>query len=304
MININDLSLTKLIGNTPLYKLKVATGGADVYIKLEGNNPGGSIKDRAAWGMLKLAQDNGKLKDDSIIIESTSGNTGIGLAFLGKALGLHVILTMPDSMSVERRAVLKAFGAELVLTPSSQGMKGAGDKAKELAENEKNAFIPNQFKNPGNPWAHEQTTGPEILSQVPKDKRLAAFVASFGSGGTITGVGRALRNCIKDVDLVAVEPSSSPLVTEGKLGQHKIEGIGANFIPENLDRALVKHYMTVTDEEAFKTTKWLAAEEGIFSGISTGANVWTAIRIAEQLSKNDIVVTVQPDRGDKYLSVF
>jgi cysteine synthase A len=304
MLKVNDLPLACLIGNTPLYKLAIETGGADVYIKLEGNNPGGSIKDRAAWGMLNFAQHNCEIKANSVIVESTSGNTGIGLALLGKALGLHVILTMPDSMSVERRAVLKAFGAELVLTPASQGMKGASDKAQEIAAKEKNAFIPDQFANPGNPWAHEQTTGPEILSQVPKDKNLAAFVASFGSGGTITGVGRALRKVFPDVDLVAVEPASSPLVTEGRLGSHEIEGIGANFIPKNLDRTLVTHYMTVTDEASFETTKWLAAEEGIFSGISTGANVWAAIETAKKLPKNSIVVTVQPDRGDKYLSIF
>ncbi|MCE5202439.1 MAG: cysteine synthase A [Synergistaceae bacterium] len=304
MSRVDSLEILKLVGNTPLYRLKKDTGGAEVWVKLEGNNPGGSIKDRAAWGMLKRAEDEGLLREGAVIVEPTSGNTGIGLALLGRALGLRVVLTMPGSMSVERRTILKAFGAELVLTPAEEGMKGAFDAANAILEKEKNAIMLDQFSNPGNPWAHEMTTGPEILAQIPKDRKLAAFVASFGTGGTISGIGKALRKEWPDVEVIALEPASSPLITEGRSGPHKIQGIGANFVPSNLDRSVVSRFMTVKDEDALDTAKWLAAEEGIFSGISAGANVWSAIETAKNLPADSIVVTVQPDRGDKYLSVF
>lgn len=304
MFRVDDVAVLRLVGNTPLYKLRVNTGGAEVWIKLEGNNPGGSIKDRAALGMLRYAEKQGLLQDDTIIVEPTSGNTGIGLALLGKALGMKVILTMPESMSVERRTILRAFGAELVLTPASEGMKGSSIAAEQILATEKNAIMLDQFSNPGNPRAHELMTGPEILEQIPKRKKLAAFVASFGTGGTVCGIGRALRKAWPKVDIVALEPASSPLVTQGKAGPHKIQGIGANFVPANLNKDIVSHFMTVTDEDALDTARRLAAEEGIFSGISSGANVWAAIEIAKKLPADSIVVTVQPDRGDKYLSVF
>ena len=301
---VDSAEILKLVGNTPLYKLKTDTGGAEVWIKLEGNNPGGSVKDRAAWGMLKFAEGKGLLQERTVIVEPTSGNTGIGLAMLGRAIGLKVLLTMPESMSVERRAVLKAFGAELVLTPAVLGMKGAYDAAEEILKSDSNAIMLDQFSNPGNPWAHEITTGPEIISQVPSGKKPAAFVASFGTGGTISGIARALLKKWPDMRIVAVEPASSPLVTEGRFGPHKIQGIGANFVPSNLDMRIVTSFMTVKDEDALMTARWLAAEEGLFSGISAGANVWAAREIAGTLPQDSLVVTIQPDRGDKYLSVF
>lgn len=304
MKNIDDLEIMELVGGTPLYRLKGDSGGAEVWVKLEGTNPGGSIKDRAAWGMLKDAQRRGLLTEKTVIVEPTSGNTGIGLAMLGRALGLPVILTMPESMSKERRAVLAAFGARLVLTPASAGMAGAVDEAKRILSEDKNALLLDQFSNPGNPRAHEETTGPEILAQLPEGKRLAAFVASFGTGATVTGVGRALRKDFPDVRIVAVEPASSPLITKGKAGPHKIQGIGANFVPVNLAVSEIDEFMTVTDGDALETARRLAAEEGLFSGISTGANVWAALKIAKELPRDSLVVTVQPDRGDKYLSVF
>ena len=304
MLDVDSLSIIGLIGNTPLYKIKSYSDGADVMVKLEGNNPGGSIKDRAAWGMLRRAQREGLLKDESIIVEPTSGNTGIGLALLGRALGLKVILTMPESMSVERRTILKSYGAELILTSSSEGMKGAVDAAKAILAEEKNAVMLDQFSNPGNPEAHELTTGPEIIKQIPEGKEISAFVASFGTGGTISGIGRALKKAFPMVEIVAVEPASSPLITQGRAGAHKIQGIGANFIPASLDRTVISRYMTVSDEDAINTAKALALEEGLFSGISTGANVFAALQTAKTLPRGSVVVTVQPDRGDKYLSTF
>lgn len=303
MKKIADLPILKLIGNTPLYRLPLK-GCAEVWIKLEGVNPGGSIKDRAALGMLKKAEEAGLLRENTVIVEPTSGNTGIGLALLGSALGLKVILTMPDSMSVERRTILKAYGAELVLTPAKDGMAGAVAEAKRiLAENE-NAIMLDQFANTGNVWAHETMTGPEIIRALPNDKHIDTFVASFGTGGTVSGIGRAMKKVYKDLKVVAVEPASSPLITKGEAGPHKIQGIGANFVPDNLDRETVDDFMTVTDEDALTMTKRLAAEFGLFSGISTGANVCAAIRIARNLPEDYVVVTVQPDRGEKYLSVF
>ena len=304
MLDVDSLSIIGLIGNTPLYKIKSYSDGADVMVKLEGNNPGGSIKDRAAWGMLRRAQREGLLKDESIIVEPTSGNTGIGLALLGRALGLKVILTMPESMSVERRTILKSYGAELILTSSSEGMKGAVDAAKAILAEEKNAVMLDQFSNPGNAEAHELTTGPEIIKQIPKGKEISAFVAAFGTGGTISGIGRALKKAFPMIEIVAVEPASSPLITEGRAGAHKIQGIGANFIPASLDRTVISRYMTVSDDDAINTAKALALEEGLFSGISTGANVFAALQTAKTLPRGSVVVTVQPDRGDKYLSTF
>ena len=304
MLNIDSLKILTLIGNTPLYKISWDSGGAEVWIKLEGNNPGGSIKDRAAFGMLKNAQLEGKLHDDTVIIEPTSGNTGIGLALLGRALGLRVILTMPESMSVERRTILRAYGAELVLTPAEEGMKGAILAAGKMLASLKNAIMLDQFSNQGNPMSHELTTGPEIIAQLPKGKKLAAFVCSFGTGGTLSGVGRALKRVHSDVRIIGVEPASSPLITKGISGVHKIQGIGANFIPANLDMSIVSEFVTVTDDDAMETAKKLAYDEGLFSGISTGANVFAALKVAQNLPNDTIVVTIQPDRGDKYLSVF
>ena len=304
MKKINELPIIKLIGNTPLYKLNLATGGAPIYIKLEGNNPGGSIKDRAAFGMLKRAEDLGLLNEETVIVEPTSGNTGIGLALLGSALGLKVKLTMPESMSLERRKVLVAFGAELILTPADKGMAGAVEAANEILKENKNAIMLDQFSNDGNPQIHETTTAVEILEQIGNPNKIGAFVASFGTGGTVSGIGRTIKKENKASKIVAVEPASSPLITEGKAGAHKIQGIGANFIPKCLDKGVIDEFITVTDDEAIEMTKYLSRKEGIFSGISTGANVAAAMKIAKNISPDKVVVTIQPDRGDKYLSVF
>ena len=248
---VDSIELLKLIGNTPLYKLSLDTEGAEIYIKLEGNNPGGSIKDRAAWGMLRRAESRGELKSNTLIVEPTSGNTGIGLALLGRALGLKVILTMPESMSIERRTILKSYGAEIILTPAAEGMQGAIVAAKNILKTKENALMLDQFSNPGNSWAHEKTTGPEIINQMPKNKKIAAFISGFGTGGTISGVGRALLKKYPKIEIVAVEPTSSPLVTKGYSGPHKIQGIGANFLPKILDASIVSRFMTVNDEDAF-----------------------------------------------------
>lgn len=301
---VDSLPITKLIGGTPLYKLRQKTGGAEVWVKLEGGNPGGSIKDRAVLGMLRAAESSGALAGKSVLVESTSGNTGIALALIGRALGFRVILTMPESMSVERRAILQAFGAELVLTPASQGMSGASSAAVQLLSETEGALMLDQFSHPGNALVHEETTGPEILASLPRDKKLAAFVASFGTGGTISGIGRFLKKVSPGTEIVAVESASSPLITEGRAGAHQIQGIGANFVPKNLDRSVVTKFMTVPDDDAIDTAKRLASEEGLFSGISAGANVWAAFELAKGLPADTAVVTIQPDRGDKYLSIF
>ncbi len=302
--DIDGLEIMRLVRGTPLYRLNCDTGGAEVCIMLESRNPGGSIKDRAAWGMLRDAQKRGLLTEKSVIVEPTSGNTGIGLALLGRALGLPVVLTMPESMSVERRAVLAAFGARLELTPAAEGMAGAVGRARAILAENPDAVMLDQFSNPGNPLAHELTTGPEILEQLPEGKRLAAFVASFGTGGTVTGVARALRRKFPDVRVVAVEPASSPLVTRGRSGQHAIQGIGANFVPACLAVDEIDEFTTVSDCEALETARRLASEFGLFSGISTGANVAAALKAAAKLPRGCAVVTVQPDGGDRYLSVF
>lgn len=300
---VDKVAISGLIGGTPFFTLE-NTGGARVLLKLEGNNPGGSVKDRAAWGMLHFAEAEGILTEKTVIVEPTSGNTGIALAMLGSALGLRVILTMPDSMSIERRNALAAFGAELMLTPASEGMQGAVDEAYRIVASTPSAFLPDQFSNPGNPWAHQATTGPEILHELPLGCAPAAFVAGVGTGGTVTGVGRSLKGVHPGMRVIAVEPAESPLLSEGRAGKHKIQGIGANFIPSVLDRSLLDDVLTVTGEEAIDTAKWLAKKYGLSTGISTGANAAAALRIAKSLPPDEIVVTLQVDRADRYLSVF
>ena len=251
--------------------------------------------------MLRNAELQGRLNEGAVIVEPTSGNTGIGLAWLGKALGLKVMLTMPESMSQERRAVLSAYGADLVLTPAASGMAGAVSKAAEIVKEIPGAFMPNQFDNPGNPWAHEMTTGPEILLGL-KGRAPYAFAAGVGTGGTLSGAGRCLKRVFPGIRIVAVEPAKSPVLSGGKAGPHGIQGIGANFVPKNLDRTLVDEVRGVSDEEAFETARWLAREHGLFCGISTGANVAAAFEAARGMGAPGIIVTVSPDRGDKYLS--
>ncbi|BBE31893.1 cysteine synthase [Tepiditoga spiralis] len=289
------------IGTTPLITLSNIIDPGKIFIKLEKNNVAGSVKDRPAYFMISEAEKSGNLKN-KVIIEPTSGNTGIALAAIGKSKGYRVILTMPESMSIERRKVLKAYGAELVLTPAEKGMKGAIDKAISLTK-EYDAFMPNQFENPNNPLSHELTTGPEILKQMSFN--MDAFVAGVGTGGTISGVGRVLRkyfqNCVK---IVAVEPKNSSVISGNNPGKHNIQGIGAGFIPRNLDISLIDNIVQVEDDEAFEMKKRLAKEEGLFLGISSAANVVASLRVLENMNENSRIVTISPDSGDKYLSLI
>ncbi|AVQ45832.1 TPA: cysteine synthase A [Clostridium sporogenes] len=290
-----------LIGSTPMFKLNnmKEEDMADVYIKLEKFNPGGSIKDRAALGMIEEAEKMGKIKPGDIIVEPTSGNTGIGLAMVGRLKGYKVIIVMPDSMSIERRNMIKAYGAELVLTEGNKGMTGAIEKAEELARDKKGYFIPQQFSNRANSKKHYETTAVEILKDV---ENLDVFVASVGTGGTIAGIGRRLKEFNKNIKVVAVEPHNSPVISGGKAAPHKIQGIGAGFVPEVYEKDVVDEVMTIMDEESYEYARRFGTEEGILVGISSGANIAAAIKIAKKLGKGKKVVTVAPDGGEKYIS--
>ncbi|MGW8312680.1 MAG: cysteine synthase A [Desulfuromonadales bacterium] len=287
------------IGNTPLVKINSPSGSATLWGKLESANPGGSVKDRIAKAMIEQAEQDGLLKPGAVIVEPTSGNTGIGLSLVGAIKGYRVVLTMPDTMSMERRRLLGAFGAELILTPGAQGMRGAIEKAEEVAAQLK-GFMPQQFCNPANPKIHLETTGPEILRDL--SNRVDAFVAGVGTGGTITGVGQALKQNNQEVLIVAVEPSDSPVLSGGDPGPHKIQGIGAGFVPEVLNTEIFSEVITVTNDEATRTARELAREEGIFVGISAGANVFAARKIAARLQPGQNVVTVLCDTGERYLT--
>lgn len=290
-------NITELIGNTPL--LQINSFGGQIFAKAEFLNPGLSVKDRIALAMLDEALKAGKINKDSVIIEPTSGNTGVGLAMVAAALGLKAIFVMPSSMSKERQLSLKAYGAQLELTEPSLGMKGAVDKANELAKNNANSFIPSQFDNKANPQIHYTTTAQEILAQT--DGKIDYFVAGFGTGGTVSGVGKALKEKLPNVKIIAVEPAASALATTGKAGPHAIQGIGANFIPQNLDRSVIDEIVTVSNEDAIATTKSLAVKEGILVGISAGANVFASSRIAKENS-SAVIVTILPDTGTRYFS--
>ena len=294
-----------LIGNTPLVEpvnLEKELGlEATILVKLEYLNPAGSVKDRVAKAMIEDAEEKGLLKEGSVIIEPTSGNTGIGLASIAAAKGYRAILTLPDTMSVERRNLMKAYGAELVLTPGSEGMKGAIAKAKELASQIENSFIPGQFENPANPTAHYKTTGPEIYEQT--EGKVDIFVAGVGTGGTISGIGKYLKEKNPEVKVVAVEPASSPVLSTGKGGAHKIQGIGAGFVPETLDTKIYDEIITVENEDAFATGKEMAKTEGILVGISSGAALYAAKELAKrEENAGKTIVVLLPDGGDRYLS--
>ena len=298
-------TVSELVGRTPLMELarfeRAENLDATVLAKLEMFNPAGSVKDRIAKAMIDDAEQKGLLKPDSVIIEPTSGNTGIGLAAIGGSRGYRVILTMPETMSVERRNLLKAFGAELVLTPGAKGMAGAVEKAEELAKEIPNAFIPGQFVNPANPAAHMATTGPEIWQDT--DGKVDFFVAGVGTGGTLSGVGKYLKRMNPAVKVVAVEPDASPLLSEGKAGPHPIQGIGANFVPETLDRTVYDEIIRVTGEQAFKTGRFLARKEGLLVGVSSAAAVYAASEIAKRPeNKGKTIVALLPDTGERYLS--
>jgi cysteine synthase A len=295
--------ITKLVGNTPLVRINKLTKGlgAEVLVKLEYFNPCGSVKDRIGVSMIEAAEKAGTIDRDSILVEPTSGNTGIALAFVCAVKGYRLILTMPETMSMERRGMLKAFGAELVLTPGALGMKGAIEKAEELVKENPKAIMLQQFKNPANPEAHRKTTAEEIWRDT--DGLVDALVAGVGTGGTITGVGETIKKRKPTFKVIAVEPENSPVLSGGSPGPHKIQGIGAGFVPEVLDRQIIDRVIKVTNDSAFETARRLTREEGIFCGISSGAAMWAALKIAkEEEFKGKLIVVIIPDLGDRYLS--
>jgi cysteine synthase A len=297
--------ITDLIGDTPLVRLNkiVPEGSAEIYLKLEFFNPGSSVKDRIAISIIEEAERDGTLKPGATIVEATSGNTGIGIALVAAARGYRAILVMPETMSLERRSLLKAFGAELVLTPGHLGMKGAIQKAKELLEANPDYFPARQFDNPANVKIHRETTGPEIVEAIGMlDGRLDGFVAGIGTGGTITGAGEVLREAFPGIRIVAVEPAASPVLSGGEPGPHKIQGIGAGFVPSILNTEIYDEVVQVTNDQAFETARLLARQEGILGGISSGAAVYAALKLAAELGAGKRVVAVIPSNGERYLS--
>ena len=296
-------SVLELIGNTPLIRLKrvVEPRMATVLAKLESCNPGGSVKDRICLAMIEDAEARGLLKPGSTIVEPTSGNTGIGLAMICAVKGYKIILTMPETMSAERIQILKSYGAKVVLTPAAEGMVGAVKRAEAIAKETPGAFVPQQFTNPANPEIHRKTTAQEILRATEED--LDAFVAGVGTGGTITGVGEVLKKKLPHIKIVAVEPKSSPVLSGGAPGPHMIQGIGAGFVPQVLNRAVIDEIITVTEERAYETSKRLASDEGLFVGISAGAACWAALKVARELGSGKTVVVVFPDTGERYFSI-
>lgn len=298
-------SITELVGKTPIVKPvnynKKNSPNANIFVKLEYLNPAGSVKDRIAKAMIEDAEAKGLLKEGSVIIEPTSGNTGIGLSAIAAAKGYRIIITMPETMSVERRNLMKAYGAELVLTDGTKGMKGAIAKADELAAEIENSFIPGQFVNPANPAIHKATTGPEIWEDL--DGKVDIFVAGVGTGGTITGAGEFLKSKNPDIKVVAVEPAGSPVLSKGQSGAHKIQGIGAGFVPDTLNTDVYDEIIAVENEDAFKTGKAIARTDGILVGISSGAALWAATELASRPeNKGKNIVVLLPDTGDRYLS--
>lgn len=303
MTMVAHKEITELIGKTPLVRLNRLSkpGAASIYAKVESFNPGGSVKDRACLNMLNEAERQGKLKPGGTIVESTSGNTGIGLALVAAVRGYKLILVMPESMSMERASLLSSYGAQLVLTAAWEGMKGSIKEAESIVAQNPSYFMPDQFSNPANPAIHRTTTGPEILEAL--DGKVDAFVAAVGTGGTITGCGETIKARNPKAMVIAVEPAGSPVLSGGEPGPHKIQGIGAGFIPKVLNRQILDRVITVTDDEAYQTTKLLAKKEGLLVGISSGANVFAAQKVAEELGPGQNVVTVLCDTGERYISI-
>jgi cysteine synthase A len=299
-------SITDLIGDTPLVRLNrlVPAGSAEIYVKLEYQNPGASVKDRIAVSMIEEAEKRGDIKPGvTTIVEPTSGNTGIGLAMVAAAKGYRAILVMPETMSLERRNLLRAYGSELVLTPGSEGMNGAVKKAEEITAQNKDHFMPQQFKNPDNVKIHRETTGPEIVEAINSlDGKLDAFIAGIGTGGTISGAGEVLKQNFPNIKIYAVEPAASPLLSGGNPGPHKIQGIGANFIPDILNRDIYDGVITVENDDAFEVARAAAKQEGILCGISSGAAIHAALKVAKELGEGKRVVAIVPSNGERYLS--
>ncbi len=302
MVSSNGVrSILDLIGSTPVIRLRniPQKDDAEVWGKLESMNPGGSVKDRICLSMIETAERDGKLKPGGTIVEPTSGNTGIGLALVSAVKGYRLILTMPDTMSEERRSLLTAYGAKLILTPDTKGMGGAIQKAEQLVLEHPDYFMPQQFNNPANPEVHRRTTAVELLKQF---KRIDAFVSAVGTGGTITGIGEVLKEKMAGIKIYAVEPSASPVLSGGEPGYHHIQGIGAGFIPQVLNRRIYDEIITVSDEDAARYARRLALEEGVFVGISSGAAAYAALQVANKLGKGSVVVTIFCDTGERYLS--
>lgn len=295
-------SVTELVGHTPIVKLNKVVGedSADVYVKLEFYNPGSSVKDRIALAMIEKAEKDGSLKAGNTIVEPTSGNTGIGLAMIGAAKGYRVVIVMPETMSIERRKLMQAYGAELILTPGSEGITGSINKAKELAEQE-GYFMPLQFENPANPEIHEKTTGKEIENAF-ESKGLDAFVAGIGTGGTITGAGRELKRVYPDLKIYGVEPAESAILEGGQPGPHKIQGIGTGFVPKVLDTEIFDQAIAVSSEDAMATAREVGRKEGLLVGISSGAAIHATLKVAKELGKGKKVLAIVPDNGERYLS--
>lgn len=298
-------SITDLIGDTPLVRLNrvVPEGSAEVYVKLEYQNPGASVKDRIAISMIEVAEQEGKIKPGDTIVEPTSGNTGIGIALVAAAKGYKAILVMPETMSLERRNLLRAYGAQLVLTPGAEGMKGAIKRAEELKAENPSYFIPQQFENPANVKVHRETTGPEIVEAIKgHDGKLDAFISGIGTGGTISGAGGVLKENFPDIKIYAVEPAASPVLSGGKPGPHKIQGIGAGFVPGILNTNIYDEIIAVENDDAFETSRRVAKEEGILGGISSGAAIYAALKVAKELGAGKRVVAIIPSNGERYLS--
>lgn len=298
-------NVTELIGETPLVRLNriVPEDSAEIYVKLEYQNPGSSVKDRIAYSIIEEAEKEGKLKPGGTIVEATSGNTGIGLALVAAAKGYKAIIIMPETMSLERRNLLRAYGAELVLTPGPEGMNGAVKKAEEILSENPDYFLADQFRNQANVKIHRETTGPEIVEAIESlDGKLDAFIAGIGTGGTISGAGEVLKERFPDIKIYAVEPAASPILAGGKPGPHKIQGLGANFIPEILNQNIYDEIIHIENDEAFEQARTVAKQEGILSGISSGAAVLAALRVAKKLGKGKRVVVIIPSNGERYLS--